>query len=217
MVEHVYIRAQAASSVTGVIVATDDIRIYDAVRAFGGEARLTKEHHRSGMERLAEVAPDLSCEYIVNVQGDEPLVSPDTIDLVLAALINDRETQMSTVCCPISAAHEISDPNVVKVVTDQAGFALYFSRAPIPSRPPGLPVSRFAHKHIGVYAYRRTFLLQLATFPPTPLETAERLEQMRAIEYGYRIRIVEIAQGPIGVDTAEDLDRVRRIVSAGTS
>ena len=218
MVEHVYERAQAASSVTGVIVATDDARIYNAVRAFGGDARMTHGRHRNGTERLAEVAPDLSCEFIVNVQGDEPLVDPDTIDLAFEALTAEPEIPMSTVRYPITDVNELENPNVVKVVVDGDGFALYFSRAAIPhSTTTDLPAPIPAYKHIGVYAYRRTFLLRLAALEPTPLERAERLEQLRALEYGFRIRTVEIARDSVGVDTPEDLDRVRRIVSTGTS
>ena len=218
MVEHVYERARAASSVTGVIVATDDHRIYDAVSAFGGEARMTHGNHRNGTERLAEVASDLDCDFVVNVQADEPLVDPDTIDLALAAVTTTPEVMMSTVRCPITDAAELADPNVVKVVVNRDGFALYFSRAAIPHPTASdMPAPAGTYKHVGLYVYRRDFLLQLAALAPTPLECAEQLEQLRALEHGFRIRTVEIAHGPVGVDTPEDLDRVRRIVSAGTS
>ena len=218
MVEHVYERAQAASSVTGVIVATDDTRIYDAVSAFGGEVRMTHGDHRSGTERLAEVAPDLQCDFVVNVQADEPLVDPNTIDLALAAVTTAPEVMMSTVRCPITDAAERADPNVVKVVVDKDGFALYFSRATIPQPAAlGMPQGACTYKHIGLYVYRREFLVQLAALEPTPLECAEQLEQLRALEHGFRIQTVEIARGPVGVDTPEDLDRVRRIVSAAAS
>ena len=218
MVEHVYERAQAASSVTGVIVATDDTRIYDAVSAFGGEVRMTHGDHRSGTERLAEVAPDLQCDFVVNVQADEPLVDPNTIDLALAAVTTAPEVMMSTVRCPITDAAERADPNAVKVVVDKNGFALYFSRAAIPQPAAlGMPQGACTYKHIGLYVYRREFLVQLAALEPTPLECAEQLEQLRALEHGFRIQTVEIARGPVGVDTPEDLDRVRRIVSAAAS
>ena len=164
------------------------------------------------------MAPDLQCDFVVNVQADEPLVDPDTIDLALAAVTTAPEVMMTTVRCPITDATELADPNVVKVVVDQDGFALYFSRAAIP-RPAasGMPERACTYKHIGLYVYRREFLVQLAALEPTPLECAERLEQLRALEHGFRIQTVEIARGPVGVDTPEDLVRVRQIVSAGAS
>ena len=219
MVEHVYRRARRASSIGAVLVATDDSRVYDAVTAFGGEARMTQASHRSGTERLAEVALGLQCDFVVNVQGDEPLIDPGAIDLAVAALTSgphNPQTPMSTVRCPITDTADLVDPNVVKVVVDHEGFALYFSRAAIPHPvEPGPAVQAGTYKHVGLYVYRRDFLLQLAALEPTPLERAERLEQLRALEHGYRIRTAEIARDPIGVDTPADLDRVREIVSAG--
>jgi 3-deoxy-manno-octulosonate cytidylyltransferase (CMP-KDO synthetase) len=216
MVEHVYNRAMAASSISSVIVATDDERIYRAVRAFGGNVRMTHKHHQNGMERLSEIAPGLSCDFIVNVQGDEPLIEPDTIDLVLKVLTEEPETQMSTACCPITTTEELIDPNVVKVIVENDGFALSFYREAPPNdvtAKQSVPVQ--AYRHLGLYAYRREFLLKLASLEPTRLEQTERLEQLRALEHGFRIRIAEVAHGPSGVDTLEDLDNVRRIVSAG--
>ena len=219
MVEHVYRRARSASSIGGVLVATDDTRVYDAVVGFGGEARMTQASHRSGTERLAEVAIDLQCDFIINVQGDEPLIDPSAIDLAVAALTSDRRSPripMATVRCPITTTADLADPNVVKVVIDHEGFALYFSRAAIPHHVgPGDSLQSGTYKHVGLYVYRRDFLLKLATLEPTPLERSEHLEQLRALEHGYRIRTVEITRDPIGVDTPEDLDRVRQIISAG--
>lgn len=216
MVEHVYRRAQAAASVHAVLVATDDARIRDAVAAFGGEARMTAVEHRSGTERLAEAARDLRCDIVVNLQADEPLVDPRAIDLVVQALDENPGVPMSTVRCPLAAAGELADPNVVKVVVDADEFALYFSRAAIPYRGGGGPVAG-TYRHVGLYAYRRAFLLHVAGLAPTPLERAERLEQLRALENGYRIRTVEAAGEPVGVDTPGDLDRVRRIVAGGAA
>jgi 3-deoxy-manno-octulosonate cytidylyltransferase (CMP-KDO synthetase) len=208
MIEHVYRRAAAARSVGAVVVATDDARIVAAVEGFGGIARLTRASHRTGTDRLAEIADDLACEIVVNVQGDEPLVEPDAIDELVAPLRTDPSLPMSTVRRRITDASEYTDPHVVKVVVDQDSNALYFSRAPIPSKQP-------AYKHIGLYAYRRSFLLALARLQPTPLEVAESLEQLRALEHGFRIRAVEIQHDSVGVDTPEDLERVRRLVAAG--
>jgi len=211
MIEHVYRRALAASRAESVLVATDDERVRDAVLAFGGEAQLTARHHRNGTERLAEVARDLTCDLVVNLQGDEPLVDPLTIDLALGAFAREPTLCMSTLSTPITDPRDIHDPNVVKVVVDREQFALYFSRAPIPCS------DSFggAHKHIGLYVYRRDFLLRLAELEPTELEQAERLEQLRALEHGYRIKVLQATHHPIGVDTREDLERVRQIMTAG--
>ena len=218
MIEHVYRRAATAARVNAVMVATDDPRISDVVSGFGGEVRLTDPKHRSGTERLAEVAADLSCDLIVNVQGDEPLISPEAIDLALAAFEDQPELMMSTLRTPITDTDELANPNTVKVVVDRDGFALYFSRQPIPHRMSAeaasnqSPSSLLGNKHIGLYVYRRDFLVRLAALDPTPLEQVERLEQLRALEHGYRIQTVETTDDPIGVDTPEDLERVRRIV-----
>lgn len=218
MIEHVYRRAQAAESVDSVLVATDDTRIQEAVTRFGGEALLTVGDHQSGTDRLAEAVRDLKFDLVVNLQADEPLVNPMAIDLALQALSNNPKLLMSTIRCPIETPDELENPNVVKVTVDTEGFALYFSRSPIPfSRSVGLETPHGAYRHVGLYAYRRKFLLHLASLKPTQLEQTEKLEQLRALEHGYRIQTVEIKQEPIGVDTQQDLDRVRRIFSAGAS
>ncbi len=207
MIEHVYRRAAAAPSVDAVVVATDDARIASAVEAFGGIARMTRRSHRSGTDRLAEVAEDLACDIVVNVQGDEPLVAPEMIEEAIEPFAGDATLMMSTLRRRITEEIDYTSPHVVKVVVDGDGNALYFSRAPIPffrDAPPGT-----AWKHVGLYAYRRSFLLAYARLQPTPLETAESLEQLRAIEHGFRIRTVETRYDSIGVDTPEDLDRVR--------
>jgi 3-deoxy-manno-octulosonate cytidylyltransferase (CMP-KDO synthetase) len=211
MIEHVYRRAAAAPSIERVIVATDDERIVAAVERFGGIARLTSADHASGSDRLAEVARDLVCDVVVNVQGDEPLIDPQVIEEAIAPLRDDRDVQIATLRCRLTDPAEWQDPNVVKVVVDGQGFALYFSRSPIPyARARGLPP---VYKHIGLYVYRRTFLLTFSALARTPLERAESLEQLRALEHGYRIKTVETVHDSIGVDTEEDLERVRRLVA----
>ena len=216
MVEHVYRRAQAASSLAAVLVATDDVRIRDAVRAFGGDVRMTAAGHGSGTERLAEAVRGLRCDIVVNVQGDEPLVDPAAIDLAVEALREAPEAPMSTACCKLDGDAELSDPNVVKVAVDREGYALYFSRAAIPHRRQGGgAVPDGVYRHVGLYAYRRNFLLHVAALAPTPLEQAEQLEQLRVLEHGYRLRTVQVPGAPAGVDTPEDLERVRCLLADG--
>ena len=208
MIAHVYERAAACRAVSSVIVATDDARVAEAVRAFGGDVRMTRADHVSGTDRLAEVAATLDCDVIVNLQGDEPLISPEAIAAAVAPFSSDPDLQMSTLCHRLERDEDLTDPNVVKVVVDRAGYALYFSRSPIPYlRDPASACS--CYRHIGLYAHRRRALLVLATLEPTPLERAESLEQLRALEHGIRIRVVQTDYNAIGVDTPEDLARVR--------
>jgi 3-deoxy-manno-octulosonate cytidylyltransferase (CMP-KDO synthetase) len=215
MIEHVYRRAAAARGVSRVIVATDDERVRGAVERFGGEAVMTSTRHRSGTDRLAEVAASLTCDVLVNVQGDEPLIQPSAIASAIDALLDAPEIDIATLRYPLTVPAEYESPHVVKVVVDRQGNALYFSRAPIPHErgghggvpPPG------TFKHIGLYVYRRHSLLALAALEPTPLELAESLEQLRALEHGLRIRTVETAHDTIGVDTPEDLEHVRRLLA----
>ena len=211
MIEHVYRRVAAAASVSSVLVATDDERILETVRGFGGTACMTSPDHPSGTDRLAEVAAVLGSEIIVNVQGDEPLVEPSMIDEAIQPLLADPMVVMSTLRKQITDGAELQNPNVTKVVVDRDGYALYFSRAPIPFARPGQPPAR-AWRHVGLYVYRRDCLLQLASLPPTELERSEALEQLRALEHGIRILAVETSHDSIGVDTPEDLDRVRRLM-----
>ena len=218
MIEHVYRRAADARGVGEVIVATDDQRIVEAVTAFGGSARMTRSDHRTGTDRLAEVAADLTCEVVVNVQGDLPLLDPRMIESAVAPLLADSTLQIATICTPILDDAEYRNPNVVKVVRNERGDALYFSRAPIPHHrnagsPEAGPHSNAALKHVGLYAYRRTFVPIFAALPPTPLEIAESLEQLRALEHGYRIHAVVTNVESVEVDTPEDLERVRRLVA----
>jgi 3-deoxy-manno-octulosonate cytidylyltransferase (CMP-KDO synthetase) len=213
MIEHVYRRASEARSVSSVIVATDDERIYRAVLSFGGAARMTSARHPSGTDRLAEVAALLSCEIIVNVQGDEPLIDPHTIDDAVAPLRADPGLAMSTLRRRLDDPLDINNPNITKVVVDRDGFALYFSRAPIPYVRDGSRQT-CTWGHVGLYVYRRECLLRLAGLQPTNLERAEALEQLRALEHGIRIKTVETVHESIGVDTPDDLERVRRLIPA---
>ena len=209
MVVRVYERASQAGLVNETLVATDDERIKTAVEAAGGKAMLTRADHATGTDRLAEVAeayPDV--DLIVNVQGDEPLIEPGLIDELAGLFEGEPELAMATVKTEIEDEAEQKNPNNVKVVCDKAGYALYFSRSLMPyPRKGGCPV----YKHIGIYAYRRDFLLHYAKMEPTPLEQAESLEQLRALENGYRIKVVETKAKFVGVDTVEDLERVNEI------
>ncbi len=211
MIEHVYRRAAAASHVHAVIVATDDERIASAVRDFGGVALMTRADHVSGTDRIAEVVSQFPCRIIVNVQGDEPLIEPSTVDAAVAPLVADTSVEMSTLSRPFQGIEEFKSPHVVKVVTDLNGDALYFSRAPIPcSRSGGLPEA--ARAHVGLYVYRRDILLKLASTPTAALEAEESLEQLRALAHGVRIRVVDTRHLAAGVDTPEDLERVRQLM-----
>ena len=216
MIEHVYRRAAASRGVDAVVVATDDERIASAVRGFGGVVAMTSAAHRTGTDRIAEVAAGLPCEIVLNLQGDEPLIEPETIEAVIAPLMSDPMLEMSTVCVAVSDQSDYDNPNVVKVVKDRSGRALYFSRAAIPHfrSDPGSRIPNPVYKHIGLYGYRRTFLLKFATLAQTPLERTESLEQLRALEHGYRIHTVETRYDSIGVDTPEDLERARRQLMA---
>jgi 3-deoxy-manno-octulosonate cytidylyltransferase (CMP-KDO synthetase) len=209
MIEHVYRRAADARTVDAVLVATDDERIATAVDGFGGIAVMTRADHRSGTDRLAEVAAELSSDLVVNVQGDLPFITPEPIDAAVRLLLDRPELSMATLRTRITDAAELSNPSVVKVVADRAGKALYFSRATIPFAREGHPA---VWKHIGLYVYRRDFLLRIASLEPTPLERAESLEQLRVVEHGFSIGTVETTIDTVEVDTPEDLDRVRRLV-----
>ena len=209
MVEHVYRRAAAANGIDAVVVATDDERIANAVESFGGVVRLTQPGHRTGTDRVAETARDLRCDIVVNVQADLPLIEPEMIAEVVAPF-DDDTVQMSTLRQAISDPADEDNPNVVKVVVDRRGNALYFSRSKIPF----CREDSVCFKHIGLYAFRRDFLLSFAALSQTPLERAESLEQLRALEHGYQIRAVETRFESVEVDTPDDLERVRRRVSA---
>jgi 3-deoxy-manno-octulosonate cytidylyltransferase (CMP-KDO synthetase) len=213
MIQHVYERARRARRVDRVLVATDDARIADAVRAFGGEAVMTSPDHASGTDRLAEAARAVDAEIVVNVQGDEPMLDPSAIDAAVEALLADPGLAMATLSVPIEDADELESPDVVKVVVDAAGDALYFSRSPIPYAR-RTPRER-PRKHVGLYVYRRDALDRFASLPPSPLEEAEGLEQLRALHHGMRIRVVaREGESGVAVDTPEDLERVRALLGS---
>lgn len=205
LIEHVYRRVEQASLVTQILVATDDRRIADAVKWFGGTAVMTRNDHPSGTDRLAEAAENLpSGALVVNVQGDEPMIEPDAIDqAITAARIGDAEivTLMTRL-----EPEQAGDPNRVKVVTDRNGIALYFSRSKIPS-------AGTCFLHLGLYVYRVGFLRKFTKLERTPLEAAEQLEQLRALEHGYRIRVVEVESESWGIDTPADLERYKVIIN----
>jgi 3-deoxy-manno-octulosonate cytidylyltransferase (CMP-KDO synthetase) len=216
MIEHVYRRAAAARNVDAVLVATDDQRIADAVTKFGGDVRLTKSTHATGTDRIAEVAEALDCDLVVNLQGDEPLIEPAAIDEAIEPFRHDAALNMTSLCRRFGPADDVRDPHIVKVVTNRFGDALYFSRAPVPHvrDTTGRSDAPAPLKHIGLYVQRREFLLKIASLEPTPLERAEALEQLRTLEHGFSIRMVETTHDSIGVDTHEDLERVRRLLTA---
>ncbi len=213
LVWHVHHRASQAGLVDETLVATDDRRVVDALRPYGVPVLLTRDDHATGTDRLAEVARRCPSAIVVNVQGDEPLIDPGTIDAAIRPLLADPALPMATVRHRIRDVQRIADPNVVKVVCDVHGRALYFSRSPIPhvrdgDTPPDLLPTYW--QHVGLYAYRREFLLHFASLPQTELEKAEKLEQLRALEHGFPIGVVETEHESLGVDTLADLEWVRR-------
>jgi len=220
-------QAKKARHISRVIVATDSEEILRVVQESGNEAVFTSENHQSGSDRIAEVAETLpDSSIIVNVQGDEPLIDPLTLEKAVAAILQDDSIQMATTCESIHDIKDVLSSDVVKVITDEKGFALYFSRSPIPF--PREAVKRYGNlenalreekdllllyrKHTGLYVYRREFLLQYTKMPQTSLEKTEMLEQLRALENGARIKVVEVAENSIGVDTPEDFERVKNII-----
>lgn len=233
MIQHVYERAIRAETLDGLMVATDDQRIFEAVRGFGGEVTMTAEHP-TGTDRIAEVAGRVDAEILVNVQGDEPLIEPAMIDEAVEPLLRDSGIDLGTLAHRIHSEAEYLNPNVVKVVVDGSGFAMYFSRSPIPHVKSGggqrgkgageqgrnrassieHPV---AYRHVGLYVYSRHVLLDFAQMPPAPLEMLEGLEQLRFLENGYRMKVVETRHKSVGVDTPEDLEKVRDIMSKWVS
>lgn len=207
LIQHVCERVRDARSIDGVIVATDDARIAEAVRSFGGEAVMTRADHPSGTDRVAEVAAALDADVVVNVQGDEPEIEPGHIDRLVALLADDPAVDVGTLACPFAADADPRDPNAVKVVLDARGRALFFSRSlvPYPVANEGEPAAPGDWLlHLGIYAYRRGFLLKLAALAPTPLERRERLEQLRVLESGYSIAVAIVEKASVGIDTPED-------------
>jgi 3-deoxy-manno-octulosonate cytidylyltransferase (CMP-KDO synthetase) len=212
MLQHVYERASQARYLTSIIIATDDEQVFEVARNFGARVRMTRADHLSGTDRVAEVASAENHDIIVNIQGDEPLIDPDAIDAAILPMVHDTDIQMATLKKKIVDPREIDDPNVVKVITDLNGDAVYFSRLPIPYYRDTHPA--LYYKHIGIYLYQRDFLLGYSALPVGPLEQAERLEQLRALENGLKIRVVETDYESLGVDTPEDLERVATLFEA---
>ncbi len=221
MIQHVCQRVAKAEMVDRVIVATDDERIRATVEGFGGEVVMTRDDHPTGTDRLAEVAEKIDSELIVNVQGDEPLIDPRMIDQAIAPLIENRQIKMGTLAAPIDRLDDFHNSNVVKVVKNLAGLALYFSRSPIPW-PRDLSPEQLAIdlpqlgllRHIGLYVYRRELLLEYPAWPKTPLENLENLEQLRALERGIELYVAETEYSCHGVDTPADLERVAKLMTA---
>lgn len=211
LIEHVYERAMQARHIDQVVVATDDARIESAVKSFGGNVVMTREDHVSGTDRVAEVAQIHEADIVVNLQGDEPMIEPDALDFVADLVVRHQQAAMATLATPLRSMEQYQNPNCVKVVVGELGQAIYFSRSPIPYVRDGMP--QFAQEpfqffqHIGLYAYRREFLLKLAQTPVTSLEQIEKLEQLRVLSLGQRIQVGVVAQSSAGVDTPEDYQK----------
>ena len=214
LIQHVYERAALARRASAVVVATDDPRILAAVESFGGKCAMTRADHPSGTDRVAEVAQGLEAGILVNLQGDEPLIDPADLDRLIGLLEDDPGAGMATLAAPIRDEEQWRNPNCVKAVCGDDGAALYFSRSPIPHVRDGVPdfAARPARllQHVGIYAYRREFLLRFAALPPSPLEKLEKLEQLRALEAGCRIKVALVPRPTLGVDTPEDYRRFVR-------
>jgi 3-deoxy-manno-octulosonate cytidylyltransferase (CMP-KDO synthetase) len=213
MLQHVWERASQARYLTSTIIATDDERVYETARSFGATVRMTRTDHATGSDRVAEIASAYDAELIVNIQGDEPLIDPAAIDAAILPMVHEPDIPMGTLKRLIEDPRELANPNVVKVVTAFNGDAIYFSRCPIPHERDGNGAARH-YKHIGLYVYRKDFLLSYSSLPVGPLEEAERLEQLRALENGYRIRVVETEYESLGVDTPADLERLIALYEA---
>jgi 3-deoxy-manno-octulosonate cytidylyltransferase (CMP-KDO synthetase) len=215
VIQHTWENAKKSNSIDDLIIATDDKRIYNAAKGFGANVVYTSIAHKSGSDRLTEVAASIDAKIIVNIQADEPLLHPSMIDDAAGAILKDRALVMATLCHRIKDASEIHDPNVVKVVFDRNGFALYFSRSPVPYERMGsddkLQIIDY-YKHIGIYAYAKDFLFTFKSLPQSRLERTEKLEQLRVLENGYRIKVVETKFDTIGIDTPEDLEKAVEII-----
>jgi 3-deoxy-manno-octulosonate cytidylyltransferase (CMP-KDO synthetase) len=211
LIQHVYEQVAKATQINKIVVATEDERIVRAVKAFGGEAMMTSPSCATGTDRVAEVSRQHESEFVVNIQGDEPLMRPEMIDQLVAGLRNDGGCVMATLARRIDTGHDLQNPNVVKVVFGRNGNALYFSRYPIPFvRDAGAVAARY--KHLGIYAYRRGFLLKFVQMPQSELEKAEKLEQLRALENGFAIKVLVTPHDSVSVDTPEDVQRVEEIL-----
>ncbi len=212
VIQHTWENAKKSKSIEDLIIATDDKRIYRTARGFGAKSVYTSQAHKSGSDRLTEVANSIEAKVIVNIQADEPFIHPSMIDDVVFPILKDKNIYMTTLCHKIKDLYEIVDPNVVKVVRDRYGFALYFSRAPIPYALKHETRVTSCYKHIGLYAYTKDFLLTFRSLPQTKLEKNEKLEQLRVIENGYKIKVLETKFDTIGIDTPEDLKKAVEVM-----
>lgn len=229
LIYHVYKRSSQAKELNDLIVATDDERIFHEVKSFGGKALMTSPYHNSGTERVAEVAENSDAQIVINIQGDEIFIRAEMIDELVKSLKSDPDLFMATYMTRITDMDELDNPHIVKVITDSQSYAIYFSRNAIPYPMLNVPVHistvkelvsykneliAFYRKHIGIYGYQRNFLLHFTKLKPTPLEQIERLEQLRAIENGIKIKVLETDHPMIGIDTEEDLKRVQALIHA---
>ncbi|MDD5652802.1 MAG: 3-deoxy-manno-octulosonate cytidylyltransferase [Candidatus Omnitrophica bacterium] len=216
MIQHVWERAKQSLILDEVIIACDDERIAEAAKGFGAKVAMTAKGHSSGTDRICEVVNPMDVKVIVNIQGDEPLIQPTMIDAVARTLLEDRNIVMTTIMKKIEDSAEVNNPHVVKVVVDRNGFALYFSRAPIPFRAQNSDVTAPTYyKHIGLYGYTKDFLFMYKNLPSSNLENIERLEQLRVLEAGFRIKVLETKYDTIGVDTPEDLEKLKSFLGKG--
>jgi 3-deoxy-manno-octulosonate cytidylyltransferase (CMP-KDO synthetase) len=214
MIQRVYERAKMAKRADQVIVATDDERILKVVEGFGGEARMTRADHRTGTERVAEVAAHVAGDVFVNVQGDEPLLDPAAVDAAISSMLEEPQASIATVATPVKTPGDIMDPNVVKTVVDFDGNALYFSRAPIPWVRDTANKIQVRHlKHLGLYVFQREALLEYPTLPQGELERIEQLEQLRWMENGWKIRVAEVEHDAVSVDVPADVERVEKLLA----
>ena len=219
VIQHTWENAKKSKSIEDLIIATDDKRIYNSAKGFGAKVVYTSKGHKSGSDRLTEVVSSVDTKVVVNIQADEPFIYPAMIDDVVSSILKDKDVHMATLCYKLKDLHALLDPNVVKVVRDREGFALYFSRAPMPynlDQPLYLTShsSRLSahYKHIGLYAYTKDFLFTFKSLPESELEKIERLEQLRVIENGYKIKVIETRFDTVGIDTPEDLQKATEII-----
>ncbi len=210
MIQHVYEKCLRAKLLSEVIVATDDKRIFDAVIKFGGNVVMTSKSHKSGTDRIGEAVKKIKCDIVVNIQGDEPVIDPRNIDKAIEPLIKDKNINVSTLCFNISEYKEVNNPNVVKVVFDSTNNALYFSRSMIPFNRDNIKTDHY--KHIGLYVYRKDYLLKLIKMKPSKLELTEKLEQLRVLESGEKIKVVETKIDSHSVDTQADLRKIKKLI-----
>ncbi len=211
MIQHVWEAARKAETISEIFVATDHVKIYNIVRDFGGNAVMTGLRHKSGTDRIAEAVRGLKADIVVNIQGDEPLIRADALDEAVLPFYRDKTLQMSTLVCKVTDRKMMEDPNIVKVALDKDGFALYFSRSPLPSQARAENFD-FFYKHIGVYVYKKNYLLKYVKMPQSRLEKTEKLEQLRALENGCRIKAVVTKYDTVPVDTPEDLKKVLKVL-----